>query len=515
MTFASVLSLLFIVVTAIFLYRKLNPPGILIASGVAMLAAALLLGVKGLDLAKPTGSAVFDLFKAVEETFLSNLSRAGLMIMTIGGYVAFMNRIQATNALVYVSMKPLSIFRKYPYLAATVTIPIGQLLFITTPSAAGLGLLLVASIYPVLVNLGVSRLTALSVISAATIFDQGPGSANTALAAELIDKTNVFYFITHQLPLVLPTTCVVMLLYYFNNRYFDRKEQREQARGAAMAENAAKAGASSAAAVETKATAGAGTEAAPGTMAETAVETVAEAPTEGKTKAAGKAELPDPSSFRVDVPLIFAVLPMLPLIILIVFSPYMGLFDPPIWLNTTTAMLFSLCVSVLFIGIYYRSLKRTFEALASFWKGMGNVFTSVVTLIVAAEVFSKGLISLGFIDSLVAVTTHLGLSGIGISAVITAIVFGAAMLMGSGNAAFFSFGPLLPGIAAQLGLPAHAMVLPMQLSASMGRAASPIAGIIVAVAGVAGVSPIELAKRNTLPLVGGALFLVIYHFITL
>lgn len=27
------------------------------------------------------------------------------------------------------------------------------------------------------------------------------------------------------------------------------------------------------------------------------------------------------------------------------------------------------------------------------------------------------------------------------------------MLMGSGNAAFFSFGPLLPGIATQLGLP--------------------------------------------------------------
>lgn len=457
-TFASLLSLVFIGITARLLYRKFNPPGILIVSGVAMLAVALLLGVHGLELAKPTGRAVFDLFKAVEETFLSNLSRAGLMIMTIGGYVAFMNRIQATNALVYVSMKPLSIFRRYPYLAATVTIPIGQLLFITTPSAAGLGLLLVASVYPVLVNLGVSRLTALSVISAATLFDQGPGSANTALAAELIGETNVYYFITHQLPLVLPTTVVVMILYYFNNRYFDRKEKQKQGEGA-----------------------------------------------EG---------LPDPAGFKVEAPLIFALLPMLPLLILIVFSPYVGLFDPPIWLNTTTAMLFSLFISMLFAAIHYRSIRLTFEALSSFWKGMGNVFTTVVTLIVAAEVFSKGLISLGFIDSLVAATTHLGLSGIGISAVITLIIFGAAMLMGSGNAAFFSFGPLLPAIAAQLGLPAYAMVLPMQLSASMGRAASPIAGIIVAIAGVAGVSPIELAKRNTLPLIGSVAFLMIYHFLT-
>lgn len=83
---------------------------------------------------------------------------------------------------------------------------------------------------------------------------------------------------------------------------------------------------------------------------------------------------------------------------------------------------------------------------------MGNVFTSVVTLIVASEVFSKGLIGLGFIDSLVGYSSHIGLSGLAIAAIFTLIIFGAAMLMGSGNAAF-SFGPLLPGIATQLGLP--------------------------------------------------------------
>ena len=79
---------------------------------------------------------VFDLVRMIEEVFLSNLARAGFMIMTIGGYVAFMNNIKATNALVYISMKPLGLFRRYPYLAATIVIPIGQLLFITTPSAA-------------------------------------------------------------------------------------------------------------------------------------------------------------------------------------------------------------------------------------------------------------------------------------------------------------------------------------------------------------------------------------------
>ncbi|MDL2304356.1 C4-dicarboxylate transporter DcuC [Bacteroides sp. OttesenSCG-928-D19] len=453
-------SIIVIVPTAYLLYKKFNPQGVLVMAGLLMIVLALITGVKVPELAKPTGSPVFDLFKIIEETFITNLARAGLMIMTIGGYVAFMNKIEATNALVYVSMKPLSFFRKHPYLAATITIPIGQMLFITTPSAAGIGLLLVASIYPVLVHLGVSRLTALSVISAATIFDQGPGSANTALAAELIGETNVFYFIRHQLPLVLPTTGVVMLLYYFNNRYFDRKDRRKlQARGE--------------------------------------VETV-----------------PPQATLRVNVPLIFALLPVLPLILLIVFSPYVGLFHPPIHLNTTTAMLFSLFIALVFVGVRCRSLKQTFEAFGSFWKGMGNVFANVVTLIVAAEIFSKGLISLGFIDSLVSTSTQLGFSGVMISILITVIIFAAAVLMGSGNAAFFSFGPLLPGIAGQLGLPAHAMVLPMQLSASMGRAISPIAGVIVAIGGVAGVSPMELAKRNAIPLTGSAIFLVAYHFLT-
>ncbi|MBQ8500789.1 MAG: C4-dicarboxylate transporter DcuC [Bacteroides sp.] len=458
---AFILCILIITGTAIYLYRKLNPQGVLVLSGLLMLTLALLLNIQPVVPTKPTGSIVFDLVKIIEETFLSNLARAGLMIMTIGGYVAFMNHIQATNALVYISMKPLRFFKRYPYLAATMTIPIGQLLFITTPSAAGLGLLLVASVYPVLISLGVSKLTALSAIAAATIFDQGPGSANTALAAELIGQTNVEYFITHQLPLVIPTALVVMLLSYFNNRYFDRKDAAKQ-----IAEKG---------------------------LHDTPVQTVD----------------------KPEVPLYFAFLPVLPLALLIVFSPFVGLFEPPITLNTTTAMLFSLLFSLICVAIQKRDLRKTFDSFGSFWKGMGNVFTSVVTLIVASEVFSKGLISLGFIDSLVSYSSHIGLSGIAIAAVFALIIFSAAMLMGSGNAAFFSFGPLLPGIASQLGMPAYSLVLPLQLSASMGRAASPIAGVIVAIAGVAGVSPMELAKRNTLPLVGGILFLISYHFITL
>ncbi|HQH25730.1 MAG TPA: C4-dicarboxylate transporter DcuC [Bacteroidales bacterium] len=443
-----------IAITAILLYRRFNPQGVLIIAGLLMVSLAALMGLNPIAVNKPSGSVIFDLVQVIDDGFVSNVTRIGLMIMTIGGYVAFMNKIKATDSLVYIALKPLAFFRKYPYLASVMAIPIGQVLFMTIPSAAGLGLLLVASFYPVLVSLGCSRMTALSVIAAATIFDQGPGSANTAMAASLIGIPNVEYFVTYQLPIVVPTTVIVMILYYFSNRHFDRKEMKE---GRDI-------------------------------FVKTSEKTV-----------------------KPDVPLIYAILPMLPLILLVAFSEYVGLFD--IHLSTTVAMLFSLIVSVVFMLLFKRNFRDVIDMLDSFWKGMGTVFSSVVTLIVSAEIFSKGLISLGFIDTLVSGSTHLGFSGAAISILITVLIFMAAMLMGSGNAAFFSFGPLMPDIAPSLGMSAPDMILPMQLSASMGRATSPIAGIIVAIAGIAGVSPVELAKRNIPPLVGGLMTLLLFHFL--
>lgn len=449
------ISIAIIVITAIALYRKLNPQGILITAGLAMCIISLFALGNSIELKHPTGNAGFDIIKLIDETFVNNISRAGLMIMTIGGYVAFMNHIEATQTLVRLSMKPLSFMRRFPMLAAVLTIPIGQMLFITTPSATGLGLLLVASIYPILTSLGVSRLTALSMIAATTLFDQGPGSANTALAAQLIGINNVEYFITHQLPLVIPTTIIAMITFCISNWYFDKYSPKDNGENVNV------------------------------------------------------------EAFSTTAPAFYALFPILPLILLVVFSPYVGLINPPIKLDTTTAMFASLFTTMLIHLLRIRHIKKVYESISAFWKGMGNVFGKVVTLIVASEIFSKGLIQLHFIDSLIQLSTGAGFSELTIVIVFSLIIFGAAVLMGSGNAAFFSFGPLMPGIAAQLGIPSYIMILPSQLASSMGRSASPIAGVIVAIAGVAGASPIELAKRNLVPLTLSVIFLITYHIITL
>lgn len=447
-----ILSLLFIAVVARLLLKKYHPHAVLLFAGLLMLMVSIFLKRDLPQLTLPTGFTGFDLFRFIKESFSDTNAGVGLMIMAIGGFVAYIDKIGASRALVHIAMKPLALFKSRPYLAASLVIPIGQILFVAIPSAAGLSLLLMASLFPILTNLGVSKLSAASVITATTAFGMGPASAITASASSIIEMEAVTYFVNHQILLVLPLSISMMITYYFVNRYYDKKNNHDHSKN-------------------------------------------------NETKQA------------VGAPIIYAIIPVLPIILLIVFSEMFNFFATPITLDTTTAMIISLFIALLFELIRTRNLKEVFESLKIFWNGMGNIFKTVVTLIIAADIFAKGLISLGFIDGLLIVTQNLGLNAVGISIVMAIMIFLASMLMGSGNASFFAFGPLVPKIAAKLGVDSTSMILPMQLSASMGRTVSPVAGVIIAVSEIAGVSTLQIVKRNFIPLVVALIIMLTYHFI--
>jgi DcuC family C4-dicarboxylate transporter len=455
------LSLVFAVITARLLLKKFSPHAVLLISGLLMLITAQILNYNLPDLKDPTGFSGFDLFRYIKESFSKTNAGVGLMIMAIGGFVAYIDHIGASNALVKVAMKPLSLFKKQPYIAASLVIPIGQVLFTAIPSAAGLGLLLMASMFPILVNLGVSKLSAVSVITAATAFGIGPASAITASAVSLTGIDSILFFLDYQIPLVWPLSLSMMVTYYFVNRYFDKKDQQD--------------------------------------------EVEKEDPQE-------KLNIDD-KDLPIKAPLIYAVIPVLPIVLLIVFSEIFSLFPVLIKLDTTTAMFISLFVALIFEIIRKRNIRSVLDSLKIFWSGMGNIFKTVVTLIITADIFAKGLISLGFIDGLLNLTENAGLGAIGIGIVMSIMIFFASMLMGSGNASFFAFGPLVPKIATKMGIESSQIILPMQLSASMGRTVSPVAGVIIATAAVAGVTTLDLVKRNFIPLVVALIIMLSYHYI--
>lgn len=421
-----------------------------------MLTLSWALGYELTPLDKSTGAFGLDLFRYIKESFAGTNAKVGLMIMSIGGFVAYSEKIGASQMLVKLAMKPLSLLRKYPHLTAAAVIPIGQILFVAIPSAAGLGLLLMASIFPILINLGVSRLSAVSVITACTAFGIGPASAITASAADIVEQPGFSYFVNEQVPLVLPLMILVTISYYFVNRYFDGKAEKSQE-----------------------------------------VKVVVEQP---------EIEAPD-------VPKFYAIIPILPLILLIVFSDFFQVLGVPVVLDTTTAMFVSLFVGIVFEAIRTRKFAEVLKSLSTFWSGMGNIFKTVVTLIIAADIFSQGLMSLGFIDGLVFASQNIGFESVGVGIVMTVMIFFASMLMGSGNAAFFSFGPLVPKIASNFGVSSASMILPMNLAASMGRTVSPVAGVLIATADIAKVDTIAIVKRNLIPFLVALVVMLIYHFI--
>jgi len=451
-----IIAIHFVALTVFMLYRRYNPSVTLLLMGMLMFFLATLLGVaKPLELEQSSGLLFFDFFSFVMSNFTARFASTGLLIMLIGGYVEYMKKIKANDALIYVSMQPLSILKQYPYLAAIMIIPVGQILFMATPSAVALGLLLITTIYPVLISLGVSRLTAVSVIAACTVFDMGPTSNNAYVAASTIQADTLFYF-GRQLRVTLPLTIVMMMLLYVSNRYFDRKD-------------------------------------------------------DGGVIRSGRHS--DIQELIKSTPLYFALLPTLPLIFTIIFSESINLLQFGIKVDIAPLILVSLLISSIAYFFRSMSLRQTFASFTPFWIGMGRTFTSVIVLIVCAEIFALGLMNLGLIDMLAAIVQTLGLNSIFVTILMTIFTFAASLITGSGVASFTAISGFVPEFAANFDISAINMMVPVQLSAGLGRAASPIAIVIIAISEIAGVSPFDVARRNILPFLAIAFMIVALSYL--
>ena len=113
--------------------------------------------------------------------------------------------------------------------------------------------------------------------------------------------------------------------------------------------------------------------------------------------------------------------------------------------------------------------------------------------IIAAGVFAAGLRAAGVVDVFVNYLTH---------AQEVAKLGGAlgpfvlALLTGSGDAAAFAFNEAVTPHAAQFGLTVDGLGYLAALAGGVGRPASPLCGGLILVAGIAAVSPVEVAKRT-------------------
>ena len=141
--------------------------------------------------------------------------------------------------------------------------------------------------------------------------------------------------------------------------------------------------------------------------------------------------------------------------------------------------------------------------VSTFFNGMGDGFSKVVVLIVAASTMVAGLKAMGLIDAISGLVTGVENAGAGLMLVFSGITALITFVSGSGNAVFYSFIELIPQIADKAGIDPIMVALPMQLTSNVIRAASPVAAVVFIVAAVVKVNPLMVVKRTCVPLLSG------------
>ena len=144
------LTLVAIGLVSYFVIKNYYPPIILLLLGLLLLFCAYLEGVPAVAPKASTNFFAFDFAQAFTNLLKGRLPGLGLNIMAIAGFAVYMDRIGASKALVKLCVKPLKAIRS-PYVLLALTYVVGQFIALFVNSAVGLGLLLMASIYPLLV----------------------------------------------------------------------------------------------------------------------------------------------------------------------------------------------------------------------------------------------------------------------------------------------------------------------------------------------------------------------------
>ena len=445
-----VLAILVIIAVGYFIVKKYQAQGVLLIGGAILLLGGILLNDSPVMAKSATGSLYLDIFSQLSKNFIKTSGSLGLAIMIVSAFAKYMDHIGASTALVKLSIKPLQKLNS-PYIVLALSYVIGQILNVFIPSASGLGVLLMVTVYPIVVSLGVSSLAATAVIGTSACLDLGPASGNAVLASKTAEMDAALYFANYQIPVAIATVIVITILHYFVNKKMDSKLE------------------------------------------------VAESKADLESKEEDK-----------QVPKFYAFLPVIPLLIILMFSPLTG---SSIKIGVVEAMFMSITLSMIIEGIRRRAFKSTLAELKIIFTAMGSQFANVITLIVAGEFFALGLTKIGVISALIDSTKSAGLGAQPMILVMTAIIVVSSILMGSGNAPFFAFAALAPAVAASVDLNPIVMLMPMQLSAGIARSVSPITAVIVAVAGISGVSPFEVVKRTAIPMLGGLIAVVVTNMI--
>ena len=439
-----IIGLIAIVLVAYYIVKGYSATGVLMFGGLVLLFISVLMGHSILpEGVKSTGSTYFDILEYVKYLLGNRGGGLGLMIMVLCGFSVYMTHLGANDVVVKLVSKPLKNIRS-PYILMVFAYFLACLMSFAVSSATGLGVLLMATLFPVMVNVGISRGAAAAICASPISIILSPTSGDVVLSAEISKIPLGEFAFGTALPVSIFAILGIAVAHFFWQRYLDKKEGVE-------------------------------------------VERI------------------NADEIKTTAPNYYAILPLLPIIGVLIFDGKWGL--PNLHIVTVMVLCFIITATVDFLRSF--NAKQTFDNLIVAYRGMADAFAGVVMLLVAAGVFAQSLSTIGFITNLIASAQSFGGSAFFMMLVLAVITILATMATGSGNAAFYAFAELIPKLATQMGVNPAFLTIPMLQASNLGRGLSPVSGVVVAVSGMGKISPFEIVKRMSVPMLVGFICVII------
>ena len=439
-----IIGLIAIVLVAYYIVKGYSATGVLMFGGLVLLFISVLMGHSILpEGVKSTGSTYFDILEYVKYLLGNRGGGLGLMIMVLCGFSVYMTHLGANDVVVKLVSKPLKNIRS-PYILMVFAYFLACLMSFAVSSATGLGVLLMATLFPVMVNVGISRGAAAAICASPISIILSPTSGDVVLSAEISKIPLGEFAFGTALPVSIFAILGIAVAHFFWQRYLDKKEGVQ-------------------------------------------------------------VERLNADEIKTTAPNYYAILPLLPIIGVLIFDGKWGL--PNLHIVTVMVLCFIITAAVDFLRSF--NAKQTFDNLVVAYRGMADAFAGVVMLLVAAGVFAQSLSTIGFITNLIDSAQSFGRSASVMMLVLAVITILATMATGSGNAAFYAFAELIPKLAAQMGVNPAFLTIPMLQASNLGRGLSPVSGVVVAVSGMGNISPFEIVKRMSVPMLVGFICVII------
>lgn len=400
-----------------------------------------------------TGVLFFDLFEFFKTVGLVDIiTGPGLNMLTILGYVAYMDSLKASTLFALLASKPIARIRN-KYLIVWISYLFAALLIFVIPNGNGRIALLFGTLYPVLLACGISKATAATTLFTGVMYLFGPTAATMYIGAGYMGYESfnlVEHFFKYAWPLAFSSIFVGSIVFVVTARFFDKREGAQS----------------------------------------------------------GNPEFSEMTPDNLGIPRYYAAFPCVPLVAMLFFG---GMFSDLPVLSISTIML--MCFTVVFIYIVLISKNKTMAINDGFewFKSLGKTLANIVSIVIGGTLFGQAILQIGGIMVILRPFIDAGNDiNLPLFIVLTSL---ASLIIGAVSAnnyvAMSILGPLYKTIAATSGASPDYLMIALCNIPQLSLGMSPATAHIALANQNSGVEIPTILKRAFLPLISSAMVYIV------